>query len=95
MNIEKIIKRKDKSRVKIGVTLHVDARGPIWSVWVAFCPPGKRKFIPVDLSNNYQWRGLNMADRAKATRTEQLKHVTEAEILAAKVELWESLKPAK
>ncbi len=51
MRHEKIFKREDGSRVKIEVEIYVPfnyfhSDGHKWSSIVAYCAPGKRKFLP-------------------------------------------------
>lgn len=94
MTHETILKREDGTKISIHVSLWVDMRfGGIWKVTVAICPPRKRSYSYVSKSDDYSWRTLSLEDRETATMAEYLKHVTAEEILAAKIALWNAIKP--
>lgn len=94
MTHETILKRADGTKISIHVSLYVDNRNDcIWKVTVAICHPRKRSYSYVSKGDDYSWRRLSMEDREKATMAEYLKHVTAEEILAAKIDLWNAIKP--
>lgn len=59
------------------------------------CESGKRKFHRVGAyeRDSFPYRRLNQQEKAKFDKEFFEKHVTPEEILAAKMELWEKLKP--
>jgi hypothetical protein len=96
MNHEKIFTRSDGSKVKIVVSLYMGGlfKDPIkWDYFVMVCQPRKRTWRAFADTDSYEYRALSMADRRKRNELEYLKIVTKEEILAAKTELWELLKP--
>lgn len=95
MNHEKIFSRPDGSRVKIVVSVYTDiVSGVKWNYFVLICEPRKRTWRSVTDSDSYEYRALSMEDRRKKNESDYLKVATSDEILAAKTELWEKLKPA-
>lgn len=64
-----------------------------WKITIAKCPARKLSYTYVNNTDDYTWRRLSMEDREKATMAEYLKHVTAEEILAAKIDLWNAIKP--
>lgn len=96
MRHEKIIKRENGDRILISVSLFVDYSGASYNLdRVSKCQKGKRNFIAFHSSDDYQWRSLNREQREEYELEIYLRHVTEAEILEAKIELWNKLKPTK
>lgn len=96
MNHEKIFSRPDGSRVKIVASLSLGGifKDPIkWDYFVLTCEPRKRTWRASVDTDDYGYRRLSMEDRRKRNESEYLKIVTKEEILAAKNELWELLKP--
>jgi hypothetical protein len=94
MRHETILKREDGTKISIEVTLWVDMRhDATWRIQVSKCPPRKRTYTYVNNTDDYTWRKLTIPEREKATMAEYLKHVTAEEILAAKIDLWNALKP--
>ncbi len=96
MQHEKIIKRPDGSRVRITIDFRNDwnRKDPEWTFRVDTCEKGKRTWIGPYDSNNYSFRQLSMADRAKACREASLRRASPQEIEAAMLELWEKLRPS-
>jgi len=91
---EKILKRPDGTRVKIIVSFWDSRTGYRYDIEdVRTCAKGKRTWVPVQDSNCYSYRRLSLDDRAKEKVKEELKVVTKEEVLQAKLELWEKLKP--
>jgi hypothetical protein len=81
MNIEKIIKRENGDRIRVNVSIGVSSIGDTYCrVMVEICPKGKRKFRNVHDSNDFDWRRLNLDDRAIAVKRTQLVHVTPEEV---------------
>lgn len=94
MTHETILKRSDGTKVSIRVSLWVDIREEYkWDVSVAICAPRKRSYHYVNNTDDYTWRKLSLPEREKATMNEYLKVVTTEEILAAKIDLWNAIKP--
>lgn len=85
---EKILKRVDGSKVKITAHFGEDAK---YSVTVETCKKGRR--IWQDCLDQYAWvfRKMSLSERAEITK--KAKFATAEEILEAKMELWQKLKP--
>lgn len=93
MRYEKKLVRDDKSKVKICVSVYLPAfKDPEYKVQLYLCAPNKRKWRLLS-QDDYTWRGLSLEDREKSDYALMLTHVTEDEIWAAKIALWEKLKP--
>lgn len=96
MRHEKIISRLDGSKVSIEVSVRIDfTKGASYNISVFTCAVGKRKYHRLCQDDDHSWRALSMEDRDKSDHLFILKHVTEDELYAAKVELWAKLKPKK
>lgn len=96
MRYEKIIRREDKSRVKITIKLesaHLSVPFAYTIEDVETCHYRKRKFQSVVDVDSFHYRRLNIKRRKEYRQKEFAKHVTPEEILQAKMELWEKLKP--
>jgi hypothetical protein len=93
MRHDKLLKRDDGAHYKITVSFYLSHNTPIWGVAVLRKEKGKRTWINIDESNSWQCRRLPMVEREKFTLEKILDHVTAEEILSAKLELWEKLKP--
>ncbi len=94
MNHDKIFKREDGTCYKIAVHLHLPGltcHEYRLEVWVK--QPRKRTWFRTCKGDDYAYRKLSMEDRRKFKAENNLKFVTEAEILETKRELWEKLKP--
>lgn len=95
MTHEKIIKRPDGTQYKIEVTFssgYHDNFAYRVELWTR--AKGKRNWYNINNKiSDYDWRQATMAERAKMIDAEQLKHVSAEEILQAKTELWEKMKP--
>lgn len=96
MRHEKIIKRADGSRVKIIVMFYLTEyrEGPNYMTEVITCPPGKRTFYGVVDGDDYRFRAMTMEERAVYAEEQKLKHVSAEELLSAKLELWQLIKPS-
>ena len=93
MHHEKIITRPNGDKIRIDVYLQIDMNSLFWRTIISICGKGKRKYNnPVD-TDSYSFRRLSMPDREKNITEQQLKIVTAEELLSAKNELWEKLKP--
>ena len=96
MNHEKILVREDKTKISLMVRMCIHSlRDEVyWDVQVGIMPPNKRKFnYGVVDADDYQYHALSLDDRKKFYDKETLKIVTKEEILQAKLELWENIKP--
>jgi len=95
MQLEKIITRKDGTKVNIRVSLsigygHLSAQ---WEVYVRYCLPKKRTWIRVVNTDDWSYRLTTGAARAEYIKAKNLEHCSDAEILEVKTSLWESIKP--
>lgn len=92
---EIIIKRADGSKVKLTVSLGIDFLGPVsWGISAYVCEPNKRTFLNVLDTDDYAYRRLNPKERNEFHAVKIKEVVSDDEILAAKVSLWESIKPS-
>lgn len=91
----KNIKLPDGRKVNIYVRISLSFLKPEYVVTVSVCDAGKRKFKPIDPSNNYSFRVLSLDDRQQYLMERYLEIVTAEQIHEAKLELWEKLKPTK
>ena len=82
MTIERIIKRPDGSRVKLRVSLRIDAHRSTaeYIVYVRTCLPGKRTWNPVIDGNDYKYKALPFEDRGDAVAEAVFKHITPEEL---------------
>lgn len=96
MRKEVVLKRKNGSRVRI-VTEYFTERyirgGGCYRTSVFTCEKGKRTWKPSFNCDCYKYRRLNMDDRRDYEYQSQFDHITEEELLAAKMSLWEDMKP--
>lgn len=93
---EKIIKRPDGTQYKIDIYLMVDSfRGIVaYNEIVSYREKNKLKWADVpDTMAYYELRSLSLEDRALHASQNYLRFVTAEEILSAKLELWNKLKP--
>lgn len=96
MNLEKIFKREDGKIVKLEVDIYVSSlnREAVYSVEVSFHKKRKRIFYNALASNDRSYQDIRSdEDRTEYKLKKQLEHVTAEEIMSAKLELWEKLKP--
>ena len=94
MNHEKIIKRKDGSRVKISVHFYMWGSTTFgYDTSVQICGKGKRKWQMFVDADDYKYRAMPMEDREVFKNQQELLAVTKEDILEAKTELWNKLKP--
>lgn len=90
---EKIIKRTDGTRVKIRVHFDPGYRGNEYWSKIETCQPRKRTWVGVVDENDWDYRRMSGAKRAEAEEKATLDHVSAEEIMKAKLELWEKLRP--
>lgn len=93
MQHEKIIRKKDGSRVKIIVNFYTDSfrnDGASYNHNVTTCKKGGRKFLELDGGNSYSNRTSIERRKMREVKKET---VTPDEILQVKLELWEMMKP--
>ena len=94
LRTEKILRRNDGSRVKIVVDLFSISRGKVdYRFYVQVCGKGKRTWRDAVNVDSYLYRTLSMEDRRALNISESMKIISDAELLDAKMELWESFKP--
>lgn len=93
---DKIIKKEDGSSVKITARVTITVSGSHnYSVSVRIRSKGKRNWDPVFDSNKYSFTTMTPSERTLYIKNKQLEHVSEHDIMIAKVELWEKLNPIK
>ena len=91
---EKIIRRDDGSRVRIGVALREFNYGHVqYKEEVHVCAKGKRAWVVTYNRDDYRYRRMSMEERDAYKLHCNRMVATEQEILMAKTELWESLRP--
>ena len=97
MRHEKIIKHKDGTQYLITVDLLIDIYGEVDVEYRFGCrtrKAGKRNWMELpDEMGDYKFRSLSLDDRRKHTIDNILKFVSKQEILEAKLELWNKIKP--
>lgn len=93
MNHGKLLKREDGTHYKITASFYMSCSIPIWGVTVWRKEKGKRTWVNIVDNNSWSYRSLSMIEREKFSAEKCLEHVTADEILSAKIELWEKLKP--
>jgi hypothetical protein len=91
-----IIKREDGTRYKIDVRSYYDnySNSMRYPFDVLKCLPKKRKFRNVVNTDDWEYRCLTMDQRRVYEKELQLLYVTKEEIYAAKIDVWNSLKPS-
>lgn len=89
-------KRIDGKRCQIGIEFLFIRERPYYRVSVSVCEPKKRTFKQIDVTDNYIYRGLSFGgkEREEFVMNEYLKHVSTAEILHCKIQVWEMLNPS-
>lgn len=96
MTHEKVFKREDGTRymVRVWLVIHSMSREEfVWRVDVLRCKPKGRTWYSVVNTDDYAFRAIPFKDQPAAAEKEYLKVVAKEELLAAKTELWEKLKP--
>lgn len=94
MTHETILKRDNGDKYKITVSVFVDMMKHYWSFGVYHCPAGKRKFTSVcDTGESLTLKRLPKDQQQTIAEEKYLQHVTAAEVQAAKLELWNQIKP--
>lgn len=98
MRHEKIIKRENGTQYQLSVSLtvsHYIREGFRYNLSLMSRGKGKRKWVHPTYLNDHEYRALSMEDREEYRKDEITGHITKDEILEAKLELWEKLKPTK
>ena len=93
MRHETILKREDKSSVRITAKRYLEGQKPVYYVIVEVKGFRKRNWSSLELGDDYTYRGKSMKDRKVMQMGEYLKHCTISEIHQTKLKLWEKLKP--
>lgn len=93
VELEKTLKREDGKRVRIRVRFISDHRRSRYEVNVLRCDKGKRTWWGCCDIDSYTHRRLSMEERRQAAEKSYLNYVTEQEMLTAKLELWELMRP--
>jgi hypothetical protein len=91
---EVILKRNDKSRVKIVVSFSPTRRYDEYEyrVQVWHCLPRKRKFFDTH-KETWEFQKMSMEDRQEHILLSYWDYVTVEEVEAVKLALWEKLRP--
>lgn len=96
MQLEKIFKREDGSKVKLVVaffTTNYSSEPVKYRVNVYKCAPNKRIYYAVTDTNDYEWRKLSMVERSIANMKQSFQFVTKQELLDACNECLELCRP--
>lgn len=95
MRHEKVIPNElNDSKVKIDVGFYLEAGNkPVYLVEVYVQAKGQRKWRHAVDTNDYDYRKLSMADRREFENEIYLTLVTPKDIMEAKMELWNKMKP--
>lgn len=96
MRHEKIIKREDGTRYLLCIDLYIDSfRETVsWTVQVWTKAKGKRNWTDVpDTLYEHTIRRMSLKDQEEHRMKNILRFVTPEEILEAKLELWNKIKP--
>lgn len=95
MRKDTIIKREDGSRVKITAEYITERyiQQDNYRTRVYICGKGKRTWKPTFDTDCYNYRRLSRDERRNFEYQSQFEYVTEEELLAAKISLWEDMKP--
>lgn len=95
MTHELILKRPDGSKVKIIVRFYELSRNDYrYMVDVLSCEKGKRTFVSVVNTDDYEYRAQSFPEgREEWAMRKYMEVATKEEILQAKLELWNKLKP--
>jgi len=91
--IEHILIREDGNKVKITAFFTTYSSTPKFETNVRTCLKGKRTWVSVLDTDSFSYRRLDRAERTKHEYQCQLDYVTKEELLEAKLELWQSIKP--
>ena len=93
MTHEKIFKRKDGSRVKVSVWLYVHQNKSNWGYLIFVQEPGSDKWLDPFSDREYILRVMDPKFKEGLKMDTFDNYVTPQEILTAKLELWEMIKP--
>lgn len=97
MRHEKIVKRDDGTQYQISVNGYLDSyisESMKYRVHVYYKQKGKRKWMNVEKEiSDREYRRLSMDKRRDYDNDNNLRFVTKEEIYAARIELWNLLKP--
>lgn len=94
MRHEKIIENEVKNQeIKIEVEAYLHQTETSYEIDVYSRNKNARKWIPVVDRNDYDYRKMSSAGKATFENEINLTFVSAPEILEAKMELWEKMKP--
>ena len=97
MRHEKIVKREDGTQYQICVNAYLDSyrsESMQYRIDVYCKQKGKRKWLNVEKEiHDNEYRRLSLDKRREYDDNNNLRFVTKEEIYAAKIELWNLLKP--
>jgi len=90
---ELVIKREDGKSIKIEVCAWIDRGSLLYDTTVYYRWKGKRKWIPALDTDDYRYRCSE--DRVAYKQAQEMKHVLNVEIIAAKLKLYSEIKPTE
>jgi len=93
MTHEKIVVKENGDKVKLRVNFWENYGQAKYEVSASLCVKGKRLFKPVYDTDDYRYRRLEKKERDEWIENKILEHATAAEIMQAKIECWQLLKP--
>jgi hypothetical protein len=93
MTHEKIYKRKDGSRVKISVWLYVHENKSNWGYLLFFQEKGSDRWLDPFTDREYLKRVVALKSNDGLRMDTFDSYVSKEEILKAKMELWEMIRP--
>ncbi len=85
--------KENGNKVKIRVYFYFSLEKPIYNISARICLTGKRTYINVCNIDGFEYRRLNSTERNSYEMSKIREHVTDEQILEAKMELWNLLKP--
>ncbi len=92
MRHEMVLKRTDGKRIKICVMVSVGQGKTQYKTSVECAEKDKRTWVNVT-EDNRDFRKLGLTEQVNADLNNQLALVSERELLAAKLEAWQKIKP--
>ncbi len=93
MTHEKIYLRADGTKVKVSVWLYVQQNHPYWSFLIFIQEPHSERWLDPFTDRDYQMRIVQPGFQQGLAGDTYEHYVSSQEILDAKLELWEKIKP--
>lgn len=95
MRHEKIFQRTEGKQVKISVNIFVGSGKTQYKTNVEWAEKGKRTWTDVTNDNERSFRQLTPEAQEEKKTADKLTLVSEQELLEAKIEAWEKIKPTR